>query len=87
MILPAWPFKARGEERPLLYNLRLKMLNAKRTPPKITPNLMAARLPVTIKERKPPRESSKPAKNRNTTKILKQVHERGKRTIKHFQST
>lgn len=69
MILPAWPFKARGEERPLLYDFRLKILKARRTPPKITPNLMAAVLPVTIKERKPPRESTKPAKNRDTTNI------------------
>jgi len=80
MISPAWPFKARAEERPLLYDLRLKMLKARREPPKITPNLMAARLPVTIKERKPPRESSKPTKNMNTTNILKKV-QRGKLTI------
>ncbi|WVZ07965.1 hypothetical protein V8G54_021311 [Vigna mungo] len=70
MISPAWPFKARAEERPLLYDFRLKMLKARRAPPKITPNLMAARLPVIIKERKPPRESSKPTKNMNTTNIL-----------------
>lgn len=80
MISPAWPFKARAEERPLLYDLRLKMLKARRAPPKITPNLMAARLPVIIKERKPPRESSKPTKNMNTTNILNKV-QRGKQPI------
>ena len=69
-ILPAWPFKAAGERCPLLYDLRLEMLKAKRIPPKITPNLMAARLPVNIKERKPPRDSIKPAKNGKITKIL-----------------
>jgi len=78
MISPVWPFKARGEGRPLLYDFRLKMLKARRAPPKITPNLMAATLPVTIKERKPPRESSKPTKSTNLTKILIKVwRERG----------
>lgn len=87
MILPAWPFKARGEVRPFLYDFRLKMLKARRAPPKIIPNLIAAVLPVTIKERKPPRESNKPAKNRNMTRILNQVHGRRNRTIKYSQST
>lgn len=62
MNLPVWPFKAREEGCPFLYDFKLEMLRANRPPPKITPNLIAARLPVTIKERKPPRDSSKPAK-------------------------
>jgi hypothetical protein len=62
MILPIWPpFKAREEGCPFLYDFRLEMLKANRTPPKITPNLIAAMLPVIIKERKPPRDSIKPA--------------------------
>ena len=62
MTLPAWPFKARGDDSPLLNALRLAMLKYKWRPPKIIPNLTAARLPVIIKERKPPTESNNPAK-------------------------
>ena len=65
-MITAWPFTTRGKNSPLLYDLRLEMLKAKRTPPKINPNLIAAMLLVTMKERKPPRESIKPASNRNT---------------------
>lgn len=67
MMLPVWPFKARGEGCPFLYAFRLEMLKAKRTPPKITPNLIDAMLPVTIKERNPPAERINPANNGSIT--------------------
>lgn len=59
---PACPFKAVDDDSPLFQDWRLEILNAKRAPPRITPNLMAGMLPVIMNERKPPTESSSPAK-------------------------
>lgn len=53
---------ARAEDSPFLYDFKLATLNAKRTPPRITPNLMADMLPVNMKERNPQTERMKPAK-------------------------
>ena len=51
--MTACPLMARGEEFPLLYDFKLNTLNAKRTPPRITSNLMAEMLLVSMKKRIP----------------------------------
>lgn len=50
------------------------MLKARRVPPRITPNLMAEMLPVTMKERKPPRERAKPALQKKNMGKEKKKH-------------
>ena len=51
--MTACPLMARGEEFPLLYDFKLNTLNAKRAPSRITLNLMAEMLPVSMKKRIP----------------------------------
>lgn len=62
---------ARGEDCPPLYNFKLDTLDAKRAPPRITPNLIAETLPVNMKERNPPTERMVPAKPKNAQKKFK----------------
>ena len=47
------PLMTRGVESPILYDFKLNTLNAKRTPPRITSNLMAEMLLVSMKKRIP----------------------------------
>ena len=69
---------------PFLHDLRLDMLNAKRVPLRITPNLTEEMLPVNIKLRKPPAERIVPA---DGAKYINKTNQGSKRQVKYIKSS